>query len=33
MMKYMTKAPMRVATVIATFVAMVSSVGAPLKWW
>ena len=32
-MKAMKYTPMRTAAAIATFVALVSSVGAPYKWW
>jgi hypothetical protein len=32
MMKTFNYTPMRIATVVATFVALVSSVGAPFKW-
>ena len=31
-MKTLTYTPIRVATAIATFVALISSVGAPWKW-
>jgi hypothetical protein len=32
LMKTITHTPIRVATAIATFVALISSVGAPFKW-
>lgn len=31
-MKTITQSPVRIATAIATFVALISSVGAPWKW-